>query len=74
MNLVFQVTGRDLRLFVQACWCEYVSVSDLIVAVFEVTRLDPAPFNQALDAVVGFAQADAHFLGQLALAQVGMAL
>ena len=68
MYLAFQVAGRDLRLFAKACWCEHVGVGDLVVAVFEVARLQPALFHQALEAVVGLAQADAHFPGQLALA------
>ena len=45
-----------------------------LVAVFEATRLEPARFYQAFDAVVGFAKAEAHFRGRLALAQVGLVL
>ena len=36
------------------------------------SRLQPALFHQALDAVVGLAQADAHLRGQFALAMVGL--
>ena len=71
---MFQISGRDLRLFANAPWCEYVGIGDLVVAVLEVACLQPALFNQTLDTVVSLAQADAHFPGQFTLAQVGIVL
>ena len=66
MYLAFQVACCELRLSAKARWCENIGVGDLVVAVVEVARLQPALFHQALEAVVGLAQADAHFLGLLA--------
>ena len=66
--LMFQVPDRDLRFFAKATWCERIGVGDLFVAVFEVVRLQPAFFHQTLKAVVGLAEANAHFFGQFALA------
>ena len=69
---MFQVADCNLGLFANARWCEHVGIGVFVVAVFEVTCLHPALFLQALEAVVGLAQADAHFFGQLALAEVGV--
>ena len=69
---MLQVTGRYLRVFAYASWREHVSVGDFVVAVPEVARLEPALFHQTHDAVVGLAEADAHFRGQFTLTNVGM--
>lgn len=74
MYLEFQVTGRDLRLFAAASCCKHVTVGSFVVAVFEDMRCEPSLFDQVLDAVVGFTQADAHFHGEFALAQVRLTL
>ena len=70
--LVFQKPCCDLRLFAQPRWCKHIGIGDPVVAVFEVARLQPALFHQALEAIVGLAEADPHLFGQLPLAEVGV--
>ena len=51
-------------------WCEHVGIGDLVVAVFEVTRLQPTLFHQPLEAVVGLAQTDSQLFSQFTLADI----
>ena len=46
-------------------------MGELVVAVAEVARLDPAFFDEGVDAVVDLAQAHAHFAGEFALGELG---
>src|SRR5699024_6348074 len=48
-------------------WCELVQIAAFIFVVLEVGGLNVAFVEQRLEAVVGFAQADAELPGQLAL-------
>lgn len=51
-----------------------VGILAFVLVFVEVAELDQAFFNQGAQAVVGLAQADAHLLGQLALAEAGVGL
>ena len=46
---------------------EQVSVCGFVIVVFEVSGFYPAFVDQGFEAVVGFAQSDAEFSGELAL-------
>src|SRR5699024_1551576 len=51
---------------------EFVQVSAFVFAVFEVGGLDVAFVQQGFEAVVDLADANAEFLGQLALGHAGV--
>ena len=46
-------------------------MGELVVAVAEVARLDPAFLDQRADAVVDLPEAHAHFAGEFALGKLG---
>jgi len=48
-------------------------VGELVVAVAEVARLDPALLDEGVDAVIDLAQAHAYFAGEFALGEAGLA-
>jgi hypothetical protein len=58
-HLALEEAGRDARLGVDAARGEHVGVCQLVLAVLEVLRLDPAFVEQGLYAVVDLAEAEA---------------
>lgn len=66
-DLALEESARDARLFGDAGGRELVEVAVFVPAAAEVAGLDPAFFDQGLEAVVDLAQADAGLFGQFAL-------
>ena len=62
----------DAGFFLDAFLRQQVGVDALIRVATEVISLDHALFNKCLDTVIGFAQANAHGGGQLALGVLGV--
>lgn len=72
--LALEESKGDAGFFFHPGGGEEVGVFALVGVFAEVAELDQAFFDQGAQAVVGFAQADAQLLGQLALAEGGVGL
>ena len=67
-----QEADADPGFFLDALGRQQVGVGPLVGVAAEVVGLDHALFNEGVDTVIGFAQADAHGGGQLALRALGV--
>ena len=67
-----QEADGDAGLFLDAFGRQPVGVDALVGVAAEVVGFDHALFNEGVDTVIGFAQADAHGGGQLALRALGV--
>ena len=65
---------RDACFFCHTAWCEHIHVAELVFGIGEVLHLHKAFVGEGLEAVIEPAHADAQFLSQLALGEVGVVL
>lgn len=74
LYLLFEKTGSDEGLGIDAAACQQVNVGKLVIAVLEVRRFDPSLIDERLHAVVDLAETETKGLGELALAGQRMLL